>query len=104
MGATTTKMTFAEFEQLPDEVCRRHELRHGELVEVPPTVFRHAIRQHRVVQLLKSVSSDNVFVTNELGFCVLPEYEYWRADVAHISPERFAATKVRTTFRALLIR
>jgi Uma2 family endonuclease len=28
-------MTFVEFEQLPDEVCRRHELRHGELVEVP---------------------------------------------------------------------
>src|ERR1700678_2575770 len=27
MGATPTKsMTFAEFEQLPDEVCRRHEL------------------------------------------------------------------------------
>jgi hypothetical protein len=32
MNATTTKLlTFAEFEQLPDEVCRRHELRHGEL-------------------------------------------------------------------------
>jgi Uma2 family endonuclease len=68
MGATTTNlMTFAEFEQLPDEVCLRYELRHGELVEVPPPIFGHALRQHRMVQLHKSACNTNALVTNELN-------------------------------------
>jgi Uma2 family endonuclease len=94
MGATTTKlMTFAEFEQLPDDVCRRHELRHGELVEVAEPKLGHAIRQHHLAQLLRSASGAAAFVTIEFGFRVLPEYEYRRGDVVYISPERLAAAK-----------
>jgi Uma2 family endonuclease len=94
MGVTTTKlMTFAEFEQLPDEVCRRHELRHGELVEVPPAKFKHSIVQRRMVQLLTSVCPPGAFVTTECGFRAAPEYEYRTADVVYISPERYAAAK-----------
>jgi Uma2 family endonuclease len=94
MGATTTKlMTFAEFEKLPDEVCRRHELRHGELVEVAEPKFKHLIMQRGVVQLLTAVCPPGAFVTTGFGFRVLPEYEYRRADVAYLSPERFAAAK-----------
>jgi len=94
MGATTTKlMTFAEFEKLPDAVCRRHELRHGELVEVADPKFRHSIRQRRMVQLITAVCPPDAFVTTELGFRAIPEYEYRRANVAYISPERFAAAR-----------
>jgi Uma2 family endonuclease len=94
MGATTTKlMTFAEFGQLPDEVCRRHELRHGELVEVPEPKLKHSLRQHRLVQLLSSAYGAAAFVTMEFGFRGLPEHEYRRADVVCISPERLAAAK-----------
>ena len=94
MGATTTKlMTFAEFEQLPDEVCRRHELRHGELVEVSEPKLKHSLMQHRVVQLLSSAYGTAAFVTMEFGFRGLPEHEYRRADVVCISPERLAAAK-----------
>jgi Uma2 family endonuclease len=94
MGATTTKlMTFAEFEQLPDEVCRRHELRHGELVEAPEPKLKHSLMQHRLVQLLSSAYGAAAFVTMEFGFRGLPEYEYRRAYVVCISPERLAAAK-----------
>jgi Uma2 family endonuclease len=94
MGATTTKlMTFAEFERLPDEVCRRHELRHGELVEVPEPKLKHSLMQHRLVQLLSSAYGTAAFVTMEFGFRGLPEHEYRRADVVCISPERLAAAK-----------
>jgi Uma2 family endonuclease len=94
MGATTTKlMTFAEFEQLPDEVCRRHELRHGELVEVAEPKFNHSFIQRRLVQLLSSAGGADAFVTTEFGFRGLPEHEYRRADVAYISPERVAEAR-----------
>ena len=47
MGATTQLMTFEEFSKLPDEVCRRSELRHGELIEVPPPLKDHVWIQQR---------------------------------------------------------
>ena len=62
MGATTTRlMTFAEFEKLPDEVCRRHELRHGELVEVPPAKFKRSFGSRScecASRLLLAVAAD----------------------------------------------
>jgi Uma2 family endonuclease len=94
MGATTTKlMTFAEFEQLPDEVCRRHELRHGELVEVPPAKFKHRWIQDRVCLLLSSACGGAGYVSVEFGFRALPEGEYRTAGVVYISPERYAAAR-----------
>jgi Uma2 family endonuclease len=100
MGATTTKlMTFAEFNELPDEVCRRHELRRGELVEVADPKLKHALRQYHLVQLLKAAGGAAAFVTVEFGFRVLPEYEYRRADVVYISPERLAAANGEDYFQ-----
>jgi Uma2 family endonuclease len=94
MGATTTKlMTFAEFERLPDEVCRRHELRHGELVEAPPPKFKHSIIQRRIAQLITAVCPPDAFVTTECGFRAIPEHEYRTADVVYISPEGYAGAK-----------
>jgi Uma2 family endonuclease len=86
-------MTFAEFEQLPDEVCRRHELRHGELVEVPPPQHIHRLIQDRVSLLLGSACRGGGYVSIEFGFRALPDCEYRTADVVYISPERYAAAK-----------
>jgi Uma2 family endonuclease len=89
MGATPTKlMTFAEFEQLPDEVCRRRELRHGELVEVPPPQHIHRLIQDRLVELLKRLAG-NGYVGIEIPFRALPQYEYRISDVAYVTRERW---------------
>jgi Uma2 family endonuclease len=94
VSATTTRlMTFAEFERLPDEVCRRHELRHGELVEAPPSKFKHRLTQDRTSLLLGLACRGIGYVSVEFGFRALPDGEYRTADVVHISAERYAAAK-----------
>jgi len=92
MSATTTRlMTFAEFEKLPDEVCRRHELRHGELVEAPPPVHPHIWLQQRLVRLLDRRAENRGVVGMEVSFRPLAEYEFYRVDVAYVSCERWNA-------------
>jgi len=78
-------MTFAEFEKLPDEVCRRHELRHGELVEVPPPIHRHVRSQYRIRELLRVRAPDGGVVEKEMPFRLLPDYEYYIVDVAYMT-------------------
>jgi Uma2 family endonuclease len=86
MGATTTRlMSFAECEQLPDEVCRRHELRHGELVEVPPPVHKHGRLQYRIRRLLEARAPEGDVVEKEMPFRLMPDFEYWIADVAYMT-------------------
>jgi len=86
MGATTTRlMTFAEFEKLPDEVCRRHELRHGELVEVPPPIHSHVRLQYGIRKLLEARAPEGDIVETEMPFRLMPDYEYWVADVAYMT-------------------
>jgi hypothetical protein len=69
-------MTFAEFEKLPDEVCRRHELRHGELVSVPPPVHRHVWLQYRIRRLLEARAPEGDIVENQMPFRLMPDHEY----------------------------
>jgi Uma2 family endonuclease len=84
MGAATTRlMTFAEFEKLPDEFCRRHELRHGELVAMPPPVHRHVWLQYRIRRLLETRAPETDIVENLMRFRLMPDHEYWVADVAY---------------------
>src|SRR5947209_387970 len=40
MGATTTRLTFEEFERLPEQPGKR-ELLKGELIELPPAELKH---------------------------------------------------------------
>ncbi len=88
MGATTQLMTFAEFEKLPDEVCRHSELRHGELVFVPPPKHKHRLFQDRLVELLKAYAGNN-YVGIEVSFRALPEHEFRSADVAVVDRQRW---------------
>jgi Uma2 family endonuclease len=85
MGATTTRlMTFAEFEELPDEICRRHELRHGELVAMPLPVHRHVWLQYRIRKLLETRSPESDIIENLMRFRLTPDHEYWVADIAYM--------------------
>ena len=50
-------MTFAEFEQLPEEESRRCELHHGELITVAEVVWGHYTAQGRVRDLLQEAGA-----------------------------------------------
>jgi len=53
MGATTTRLTFEEFERLPDQPGKR-ELLKGELIESPPADFAHNEIAHRIYEVLNA--------------------------------------------------
>ena len=56
MGAiTTTRMSFAEFELLPDQPGKR-ELLEGELIELPPAEFKHNAISERIYDRMKAAS------------------------------------------------
>jgi Uma2 family endonuclease len=80
-------MTFAQFEQMPDD-GKRYELRNGEPIEVPPPVYGHQLIQKRLERLLESAAGSAGRVDVEWGFRPHPTYEYRRADVAFVLRER----------------
>lgn len=91
MASTPTRlMTFAEFEQLPDPVDGRLELRHGEVMKVPPAKLKHALAQERLRDLLKQAAGGAGSVHVELGIRVLPDGNYRTVDVAYAPKERWA--------------
>jgi Uma2 family endonuclease len=93
MATTVTKlMTFAEFEKLPEAPCRQ-ELRHGEVIDVPPPVHKHYRIQLRIRDLLAPQASNSGIVGIEFGFRPHPDYEYRIADVVFISLVRWKAIK-----------
>jgi Uma2 family endonuclease len=53
MGTVKTRLTFEEFEQLPDQAGKRELLR-GELIEWPPADYEHSDITHRIFKLLDS--------------------------------------------------
>jgi Uma2 family endonuclease len=90
MASTTNWLvTFAELEQMPDS-DRRYELRHGELVEVPPPEFAHYQIQRRLRRLLEAAVPGVSEVDIAFAFRALSEYEYRVADVAFVSREWWA--------------
>ena len=52
--STTTRMTFADFEKLP-EYPGKQELLNGELIELPPPKFRHMSLGKRFYELLRTI-------------------------------------------------
>lgn len=83
-------MTFAEFEQLPTPQDGRLELRHGELVKVPPAKLKHAIAQEKLRKLLERAAAGAGSVYVKLGFRILPDREYRIADVVCATNDRWA--------------
>ena len=90
MASTPTRlMTFAEFEQLPDPKEGRYELRHGELVLVPPPKPDHFLVQQMLRDLLDRAAAGRGRAYTEAGFRILPEGEYRVVDVAYSSADRW---------------
>lgn len=90
MATTTTGlMTFAELERIPDVAGFRYELHHGDVVKVAPPKHKHYLIQRRLRRLLEAAARTAGDVDTELGFRPLPEHEYWVADVAFVSRERW---------------
>ncbi len=87
---STRLLTFAEFEQLPDaQDGFRYELRHGELVKVPPPKHRHYRVEQSLRDLLATALGTYGKVGTEFGFKPQPEHEYLIADVAFVSRARW---------------
>ena len=76
------------FGGLPDS-DGRYELRHGELIKLPPPKHVHFRIQHNLRRALEKAAGDTGEVGTEFGFRPKPEHEYWIADVAFISRERW---------------
>jgi Uma2 family endonuclease len=92
-SSTTKLMTFAEFERTPEPPNGfRQELRHGELVNVPPPKIEHSRVQWRIRHLLESAAGVAGIVTTEIGFRVR-DREYRIVDVAFVSKVRWDSAK-----------
>lgn len=92
MGATTTRMTFAEFENLPDAPGKR-ELLDGELIELPPAKFEHSETQHCMADVLKPYAkAHGLLVLIEVGFR-LGKREWVQPDVSIVTQEQKALVK-----------
>ena len=91
MGAITTLLTFEEFEKLPDAPGKR-ELLDGELIELPPPKFKHAITQHRIARALEPCAdSHGLVVFVELGFRLGKDRNAWlQPDVSVVRREHVA--------------
>lgn len=84
-------LTFEEFVLLPDPPAGRHELRHGEVVLVPPPKSPHWSIQAQVADLLNNALRKQGRAGSEFPFRALPEGEYRIADVAFVVRERWVA-------------
>lgn len=90
MATTTDRLlTFAELEQMPDTPDGRYELRHGELVKVPPPELPHFRMQRRLRELLQSAAPVTGVAEIEFAFRGLPEHEYRIADVGFVARDRW---------------
>lgn len=86
-------MTVEEFRKLPEDSGPvYHELRHGEVIAVTRPKLKHHLIQSRLRDLLKSLAPAGSFVEYEAAFRPAPEHELRVADVAYLSPERWAQT------------
>lgn len=95
-------MTVAEFSRLPQPAGGfRQELRHGEVVELPPVKKRHTRTQIRLVSLLGTVCHGDNGVCQEFPFRPADEYEVWIADVAVYSLARWNETADDDYFRGV---
>jgi Uma2 family endonuclease len=92
MATTTGLITVAEFKKMPELQNVRQELRHGEVITMPPPAMRHNRSEQRLMLALQRLLGHAGYVSMEVAFRPLPEYEVWVADVAFLSKEREANT------------
>jgi Uma2 family endonuclease len=77
VGATTTLLTFEEFENLPDAPGKR-ELLDGELIELPPPKLLHTLVQHNIAEVLRQYAvGRGLLVFIEAGFRMGARHSVW---------------------------
>jgi Uma2 family endonuclease len=92
VASTPTRlMTFAEYEQVPNQPGGRYELRHGELAAVTYPFHPHVRAQRQLRRLLENAAGESGVVHTEMPFRPLPEHECWAADVAYVAKARWDA-------------
>lgn len=101
MSATTSHlMTVEEFRKLPEDSGPvYHELRRGELVTLTRPKLKHTLIQSKLRDLLRPLAAPGSYIEVEIAFRALPEYELRVADVAYLTPERFAAADPEDNIR-----
>lgn len=84
-------ITVDEFRRLPEppDGCV-YELHHGKLVPVTRPKLKHHLLQARLRDLLRAQAPQGSFVEYETAFRAFPEYDLRIADVAYVSPARWA--------------
>jgi Uma2 family endonuclease len=87
-NAATTQVTVEEFLKLPDPPQGHLELHHGEPVIVPPPKKPHTNVQIRLVKLLGPLVGETFALAMEFPF-EAPDNEFWVADIAILSLERW---------------
>jgi Uma2 family endonuclease len=94
MASTPTRlMTFEEFEQLPWPDSARYELRHGELISLPPPEYDHFMMQQLLRDLLDRAAAGRGRAYTESSFRTRPDNDFRVADVAYSSAERWVRNK-----------
>ena len=92
-----TLLTFAQFEQIPDDGMK-HELLQGELIVVPPPKLRHSRIQQKLVRLLLQYVQQRKLgdVHMEFGFrlssdtWVQPDVSFvWTAQIERSDPDGY---------------
>jgi Uma2 family endonuclease len=85
---TTTKLTFEEFQKLPEREGTHYELDEGELLMEPSPALRHnLIRQRIALKLMTFVESNHLGVAaEEMDFRLAPE-TVRNPDVAFVTAE-----------------
>jgi Uma2 family endonuclease len=77
MSTTTGLVTVAEFERMPEKIGVRQELRHGEVVEMPPPTPNHQEIQYRISRAIEAIASADWRVRSEIAFRPQAEHEVW---------------------------
>jgi Uma2 family endonuclease len=93
MSTQAGLVTVAEFLRLPDPKEGHYELRHGEVVLVPPAKWNHQDIQDRIQMLLKRLGEDEGIARMEMPFRPGSEHEFWIADVGFVSFDRASAAR-----------
>ena len=86
--ATSTKLTFEEFLQLPEEPGKRFELNRGELIVEPSPTYRHNRIRYRIARHLDDFVQQHQLgsVTVENDFLLAPDIVR-NPDVAFVGAE-----------------
>ena len=88
MATTTGLLTVEDFSKLAPPGEGRHELHHGELIQLPP-IATALLRSKPPAAFLQRLLGPEWFAGIEFGFRPKPEYEVWIADVAIVKAETF---------------